>query len=330
MALVLDYTDFDRSIWESELDDFVPDTVFDAHAHCWDDAYAGTNDNPESALRYPGGYTELKAHADEIFPNRCTGFNLLGMPVAGMDCRGFQEYMGRQIQLNPLHLASTAVVPDMTAEEMDSFIRKYRFTGLKPYRLHTSDPANCRIRDYLPEAQMEVADAHRLTITLHLSRFDGIADEWNQRDLKELTAKYPNVRWILAHCARAFNAYTIEKSIFFLRELPNVWYDLSAVCDTRSHYLLMKHEDIRRLMFGSDNIIAGLDHGKYVTWGRGWQFFRAGEQPHCDSRCTMVVYEQLRCMKQAAEMAGLSADDIERVFWRNAADLFGFAKEDVQ
>ena len=70
MSLVLDYTDFDRSIWESELDDFVPENVFDAHAHCWDDSYAGSNDNPASALRYPGGYNELKAHADEIFPKR--------------------------------------------------------------------------------------------------------------------------------------------------------------------------------------------------------------------------------------------------------------------
>ncbi len=330
MALVLDYTDFDRSIWESELEDFVPDTVFDAHAHCWDDAYAGSNDNPESALRHPGGYTELKAHADEIFPRRRTGFNLLGMPVQGMDCRGYQEYMGRQLQMNPLHLASTAVVPDMTAEELYGYVCKYRFSGLKPYRIHVSDPANCRIRDYLPEPQIEVANELHLAVTLHLSRFDGIADEWNQRDLKELSAKYPNVRWILAHCARAFNSYTLEKSIFFLRELPNIWYDLSAVCDVRSHYLLFKHENIKRLMFGTDNIIAGLDHGKYITWGRGWQFFRADEQPHCDSRSTMVVYEQLRCMKQAAEMAGLSSDDIERVFWRNAAELFGFKKEDLR
>ena len=40
MNEMLAYTDFDRSIWESELEDFVPGTVVDVHAHCWDDAYA--------------------------------------------------------------------------------------------------------------------------------------------------------------------------------------------------------------------------------------------------------------------------------------------------
>jgi len=34
--------------------------------------------------------------------------------------------------------------------------------------------------------------------------------------------------------------------------------------------------------------------------------------------------------KMNNEMAGLCDDDIERLFWRNAAALFGFAKEDVR
>ena len=141
-----------------------------------------------------------------------------------------------------MKLGSTIVVPEMQAEELDAFVRQYHFTGLKPYRLFAADPAQCRIRDYLPEALIEVADAHGLAITLHLSRFDGIADPANQQDLAELTRRYPRVRWILAHCARGFHPYTLEKSVFFLRTLPNLWYDLSAVCDVYSHYLLMKHE----------------------------------------------------------------------------------------
>ena len=115
-----------------------------------------------------------------------------------------------------------------------------------------------------------------------------------------------------------------------LRDLPHISYDLSAVCDTRSHYLLFKHEKLERLMFGSDNLIAGMDHGKYVTWGRGWTFQGTANVTHCDGRATTVVYEQLRCMKQAADMAGLSKDDVERIFWRNAADFFGFAKSDIK
>ena len=32
----------------------------------------------------------------------------------------------------------------------------------------------------------------------------------------------------------------------------------------------------------------------------------------------LCIYEQIMAMKQAAEIAGLSQDDIEGIFWRNA------------
>ena len=101
-----------------------------------------------------------------------------------------------------------------TGEELtfDELVRRHRFAGLKPYRSFASDPANCRIADYFPEAQMEVADHHRLAVTLHMAKFDGIADPENLADLADLTRRYPHIRWILAHCARAFNPYTLESS----------------------------------------------------------------------------------------------------------------------
>jgi hypothetical protein len=42
--------------------------------------------------------------------------------------------------------------------------------------------------------------------------------------------------------------------------------------------------------------------------------------PHCDGRPILVIYEQLLSMKQAAEIAELSSDDIEDIFWRNATE----------
>jgi predicted TIM-barrel fold metal-dependent hydrolase len=329
MPLKLEYTEFDRSIWETELEGFVPGCVFDAHVHLWDDRYAGGNDNPSMVLRTDTDYQGLLDWSRRIFPSRRLGFLLLGTPVPGMDWRGYQDFMGRETARSPLKLGSTIVVPEMRAEELDALIRQHHFIGLKPYRFFAPDPAQCRIRDYLPEALLEVADAHGLAITLHLSRFNGIADAYNQQDLAELVRRYPKVRWILAHCARGFHPYTLEQSVFFLRTLPNLWYDLSAVCDDYSHYLLMKHEDPRRLMFGSDNVVAGSDHGNYITWGRGWKCFASGPLPHCESASTLVVYEQLRAMRHAADMAGLTASDLEAIFWRNAAALFGFSPEDM-
>ena len=322
-------TDFDREIWAEELNDFVPDTVFDAHTHIWDDNCAGSCTSYMS-MRLDVGYDTLRQWNQEIFPGRKLGFLLLGTPIPGLDIQAFHAFAAAEAAKNPLHLCSTSIIPQTTPEELDEVIRKYHFTGLKPYRLHTADPANCRITDYLPEAQLEVADQHRLVITLHMSRFDGIGDRVNRDDLRYLTKRYPNVRWILAHCARSFNPFTLEKSIFELRDIPNIWYDTSAVCSAHSQYLLLKYENIDRILFGTDNIAAGGDHGKYVTWGKGWCFMAPSEQPHCRSEATLVVYEQLRAQKEAADMAGITGDQVKDIFYRNAAKLFGFNWKQIQ
>ena len=157
-----------------------------------------------------------------------------------------------------------------------------------------------------------------------MSRFDGIADPDNLADFKYFTSKYKNVRWILAHCARAFNPFTLEKNVFILREMPNIFYDLSAVCDAGSHYLLFKHENLSRLMFGTDNLAGAGFHGKYITWGKGWQFFKGMDVPHCRKDTTWVFYEELRAIKYAADMAELTKDQVKDIFWNNAAKFFNF------
>ena len=330
MKLDWTITDFDRRIWEEELETFVPKRVFDAHVHLWSDRYAGTNQDSASPLRLDVGFAEMDAWSRATFPGRELGYLLLGTPIVGMDLEPYHRFMAQEIKRSPHQLGSTIVTPGMSAEQLDLLIQKYHFTGLKPYRSFAPDPANGRITDFLPESLLEVAEQYHLAVTLHISRFDGIADPINQNDLRDLTRRYPHVRWILAHCARGFNAFTLENSIFMLRDLPNIWYDTSAVCDVRSHYLLFKYEKIERLLFGSDNIAAGGDHGKYITWGKGWQFFRPTAQPHCISEAVMVVYEQLRAQKQAADMAELSRKDLEKVFYDNAAAFFGFSGNNMK
>ena len=157
---------------------------------------------------------------------------------------------------------------------------------------------------------------------MHMAKFDGIADKENMDDLQYLTAKYPGVRWILAHCARAFNAYSLGKSIFFLRDLPNIYYDLSAVCDVYAIWLLFKYEDIKRIMFGTDNVISGGMRGNYITWGRGWQYFPGMDVPHCCGKATLVCYENLRAIRRAADMAELNLSQIGDIFYNNAIKFF--------
>ena len=312
--------DMDREIWAEELEEFVPHRIFDAHVHLWSNACMP--DGPSAFADCD--FETIDRFSRMVFPGREVDYLMLGTPVPGMDEEAFNRFMAGEMAKARLKLAATIVTPAVTPGSLAEAIEKYHFCGLKPYRLFAADPANCRITDYLPESLIEIADHYNLCITMHMAKMDGIADPENLADLQYLTGRYPNVCWILAHCARAFNPYTLEKNVFKLREMSNIRYDLSAVCDARSIYLLLKHEDTSRLMFGTDNIMAGGVHAKYITWGKGWQYFTGMDLPHCRGGATFVCYEQLRAMKQACDMAGITSQQQQDIFYGNAKRFFGF------
>ena len=95
----------------------------------------------------------------------------------------------------------------------------------------------------------------------------------------------------------------------------------------RPHLTLFSKEDTSRLFFGSDAVAAAYFHGQYPALGRAWQHLAADDSglgfPHCDGRPILSVYEQLLSMKHAAEIAGLSRQQIEGIFWDNAVAALG-------
>ncbi|MSO22398.1 MAG: hypothetical protein EXQ58_03895 [Acidobacteria bacterium] len=222
------------------------------------------------------------------------------------------------------------VTPDCTLEEIERDVRQHKFLGLKPYRIFsvTGDIAQCRIHEFLPHAQLELANDLGLWVTMHLSGYDGCADEMNLRDLEDFTTKrYPKIKWLLAHCARSFTYWPIRQAVDRLRQMPNLWYDVTAVTDVRPLITLFTKEDRRRIFYGSDGVDATNFRGQYVALVRAWQALDTDrfelKVPHCDGRPILAIYEQLLSMKQAAEIAGYTPGDIEDVFWRNASEAFG-------
>ena len=321
-----EYIGFDREIWEKELEAFVPSTVYDMHTHIWSAAHAPEGDI--GALGTPFDYQAQLDWAANLYPGREMHYLVLGTPVVGMDVEGHNSWMAEELAADPQSAVNMAVTPDMSAEYVAGQVEKHGFLGLKPYRTFAPDPADARIGDYLPEHLIEVAHDMGLAVTLHLAKKTGVADPENQEDLERYTRQYPRVQWILAHCARAFNAFMMEESIHVLTDLPNIWYDTAAVNDMYSHFLLMKHEDRSRVMFGSDNIVAGCARGKYVTYGRAWEYFAGhGELPHCDPTPTLVIYEQLRQERQVADILGLTRDEIDDHFAGNARRFIARVRE---
>jgi len=339
----IDYRDCDRLIWEEELEDFVPSRILDAHIHFfWPSNIVGIA--PESIERSDRQAAHLDVHdletvnqwANVLYPGRRMQYLILGMPHKGTDVTKHVESVRAEIEGVPGIRYNRLVTPSCRLADIERDLKNPLFVGLKPYRTYsvTGDIAQCRIHEFLTHEQMEFANQEGLWVTMHLSRWHGCADEYNLNDLQEYTTKrYPNIKWLLAHCARSFTYWAMREAVERLRDMPNIHYDTSAVTDVRPYIILLKKEDTRRVFWGSDGIGAAFFHGHYAALGRAWEHYDADkggfEFPHCDARPILSVYEQLMSLKFAAEVAELSHDQIEGLFWRNAATALGLGENEA-
>ena len=324
-----DYNSHDQRIWHDELEEFVPSRIFDAHIHMLkkDHLSAAT---PKAYHNWTeADFKDLQSWAKKLYPGRQVHFLVLGSPAPGIDVDSHNHWAIHQLASDPSSFMNRLITPQSKLEDIERDVRQYGFVGLKPYRLFsvTGDVDQCRIHEFLPHQQLELANQLGLWVTMHLSRYEGCADRKNLDDLEEFTTKrYPRIKWILAHCARSFTYWPIRQAVARLKQLPNIWYDVSAVTDVRPLITLFLEEDSRRIFFGSDGVEFMFFRGKYLALGRAWQALDTDlidmNFQHCDGRPILAIYEQLLSMKHAAEIAGFSRDDIENVFWRNATEAF--------
>jgi len=336
----IELNDLDRRIWEEELEDFVPERVFDAHTHIyrWDFHTAADKEQGPYA-KFVGerfrdvGWQMLEKCDRELMPGRRVARLSFPFPFAGgCDFDRSNEFIAGELQEHPQSGALMLVHPEMTDADVEQQIQRHGFLGLKPYRVYSStgDAVHCRITDFLPEHQIDVADRHGLLVMMHLSRTDGIADSVNLCDLERLTAEYPNVKWILAHCARSYSSWMIERAGNRLRNMPQTWFDTSSVCESDAIEALLQSVGVERVMYGSDDVPVGVLRGKYIAFGYGWAYLSEDNHnlnlSHCDSRMTFTRYEQLRAMKRAARRLQLGGPEIDALFHDNAARLVASAR----
>lgn len=327
----IEYRDMDKQIWEEELADWVPDRVYDVHAHIYK---AMDPDNPGKLLppridekSFVRGTIDLDLHRqwnNKLLPGRTVEFLLLGSPIPDWK-PGFEdqlEFLAAQAAKAPLAAASMVVTPEMQPEWLVERLERYGFVGLKPYRHYTADPVNCRITDMLPAHILEVADDRALLITLHMGKEKALADPENVEDLQQLSARYPRIRWILAHCARCFAPWAAEQSFEQIKDLPNMWYDISAVCSAEVMDMLLATAPADRIMYASD-ASAGWQRAKYIWWGHAWHWLHEGliKIKHADWRATFVLYEELRALKFALKNRKWDEQKIENLFYNNAVTL---------
>lgn len=331
----IELTDLDRRIWSEELDDFVPQRVYDVHTHLYSWRH-NLDPNKESS-----GYAKLLgdrfAEANWQMADKCDGLLMPGRRVSRLsfpfpfphpcDFDGANEHVAKEVSGDGPSAALMLVHPGMTAEHVEQQLDRFGFAGFKPYRWYATsgDAVNCRIPEFMPEHLIQVADRRGLIIMMHVSKRDAIADEDNLRDLLDLCNRYPRAKWILAHCARSYSNWALERAASQLRGLPNVWYDTSSVCETDAMDALYQAVGCERVMYASDDIPVGVLRGKYIAFGYAWAYLSETNHgmnlSHCDGRMTFTRYEQLRAMRRASRRLGMSPQQINALFHDTAAAL---------
>ena len=333
----LQLTDLDESIWREELEDFVPSRVFDAHTHVYRTEFNLAPRSPlEERLRdkYPVSDLNTLQRDDALMlPGRELHYLTFGHPFLECDFEGLNAHTAETVSQDPQSAALMIVSPKMVPESVRDTIVRHGFLGMKPYRFYsvTGDVVECRITDILPEPLIEVANELGLIVTLHMGKRKAIGDPENIEDVVRLSKAYPRVNWVLAHCARSFAPWPIEAAWPHLAELPNVYLDTSAVCESDVFAVLLRHLDRKRILYGSDNSPAGIERGKYITVGHAWAFVgertKSLDLSHCDPRATFACYESLRALRRAALALDVPQAEIDGIFWDNAVGLVDRVRE---
>lgn len=305
----------------------LPGRVFDAHVHVYPLAVKGpqealdegdlgecrTIDNFRLSAEGVYGGDELRALALPFVPPMNSG------TTTRQWCDISNRFVAGQLAAHPDCVGEVFVAPWMSEEDIDSYFTHGRLRGIKCY--HTAsgrpDSYDADIREYLPESAWRYAHDRNLVITLHLVKDRALSDPENLGYIIEHARKYPSAKLILAHCARGFAQHTTTESLSHIARYDNIYFDSAAVCEPYVIFRIVRMFGARRLLWGSDYDISEMK-GRSITLGETLHWVYEQDVP--GHRCHRVLIESLTALAQAADMLGLSQEELDMIFYRNAAD----------
>lgn len=325
----------DQLFLDREIAPFLPDKIFDAHAHLFRHEHfpnqaigSGFADTPN-----PQGLSEFYEYSEWLHPGgRTKGGLFFGLAFTG-DRVANNEYVAAEVSgpAGSNAFGQMIISPDMDPDYIAGEVGRLGFVGLKCY--HTmaqidTPTWHAPIETYLPEAQVQVADRLGLSITLHMVRDRALADPINQTTIRRYCETYPGMQLILAHAARGFNPWHTIEGIHALKGLSNVWFDTSAVTEAGAFEAIIETMGHQRLFYGTDFHVSHI-RGRCVAIGDSFHWFYASEmdtdEKHIQLQPVLIGLESLRSLILAFRRCKLSDKQIEDIFYHNAGQIFPLA-----
>jgi glutamate-1-semialdehyde 2,1-aminomutase len=315
----------DEQFFERELAGFLPDKIFDAHIHMYEDG---------DYLSAPGlehlGLAAYKEAVRDIHGDRTVGAMVLalGSPTVECSVEACNAFVAQEIAVDANFRGHFFVRPSDDPEWVRQEVKRLGLHGLKCYHTFadTTPTWEAEIPAYLPEVHVQVAHEEGWTITLHMVKRRGPADPGNQYWIRHYCETYPDMKLILAHSGRAFQPTHNLEGLPKLTGLDNLYFDTSANCEPIAHQAIMRIIGHDKLMYGTDLPIS---HARGRSVGSGDDFIWLCEDtPVWDESQAkidpvLVGLEHARSVKWACWAERLDDNAVEDIFYNNAAKLFG-------
>lgn len=324
-----DFTKYDEALAD-ELRAFIPAKVFDVHTHPYrvrDLNLKGNSVCTEGPAE--AGSKIIRQFMDKLLgPGKYSGGLLTAYPTEDCDIDGVNDFVMEQLKYETASRGSVCITPDCHPEKVRRYLENLLITGLKPYHCFSNEKPtfNSSIAGFLPEWAWRLADEKGLAITLHMVKDRAIADPENQNEIRVMCKRYPNAKLILAHAARSFHWPNAKKGLHALRGIENLWFDMSAICESEPIKEILYEFGPKKLMWGSDFPVCAI-RGRTVTFGMDfiWLQDDTVKWDMLGTSCNPVLVglESLRALRTATEDAGLDTEDIENIFYNNATEMFG-------
>lgn len=325
MKLETELTAVDRELLAEATEGFVPERVFDFHAHVLHPDFYPPEFLAAALKGKTIGFPDYAGAVQQLLPGRrLEGALLFPYTTRRNDRPGVNRWMFADLQAAAAGraLASLALVaPGDDQAMLEEWLAAGLCRGLKPYHLFAGpgDTTQSAVEDYAPEWMWRLCDRHGAVLMLHLVKDAASLAEANRDDLLRLAARYPGCRAILAHAGRAFNHRT-ARGLAALAGLPNIYVDTSAITEAEPFKIALDVLGVDRVLFGTDYPISHF-RGRCVTAGNSFQWIYAEEMRN--PAMTLIGIESLLSLRQACEQLGLGRGDIERLFLGNARAVLG-------
>jgi len=223
------------------------------------------------------------------------------------------------------------VRPEGTAEDADSFIRKYpKLTTLKPYRCYAlaENTFEADVIAYAPEWMWELANHYGLNMVIHLSHYeDLLSHPGSGGQIRELCKKYPKARIQLAHCAMGHTPEKLRRGLHYLDGLDNVWMDVGGIGEALSIIYSIKALGTDRVMYSSDGYNYAFCNysrcfavgGNFLALGRSFNDVKIPPD-HCFKPVNPMT-DNLLAAVAAGEICELTTDQWENYFYNTRGKL---------